>query len=266
MNFMEVTINALRNAGAITPSELDVLIGYTSEKVLQEFCRVNQYYSFNENDKRHLRAIYRNLYDELTKEDKTVDAIAQTHYDKLKLWLEESNPFSPKIYQKKESVLDTVACSEYSAQLQKDILHLGDTQLLNPVLDIGCGKEGNLVNYLREQGFDAYGIDRFAEDSLFLKRADWLSFDYGTEKWGTIVSNLGFSNHFVHNHLRKDGNFMEYARKYMDMLKSLKIGGRFCYAPDLPFIEQYLDEKAFLTEKYDIENLSVKTTVIKRLK
>jgi hypothetical protein len=52
----------------------------------------------------------------------------------------------------------------------------------------------------------------------------------------------------------------------MDILKSLKIGGRFHYAPDLPFIELYLDKQQYKIEKYEIGDFDFKTTVIKRLK
>ena len=265
LNFTEPTMTAIQNIGSIAPDDLSVLIDYITEKVLQEFCRVNQYYSFQENDKADLKKLYWNLYQDIIEKKKTVEAISQAHYENLKMWLAKTNPFSQAMYQEKEAVLKPVACSEYSAFLQKNILHLNDVQLLEPILDIGCGQEGNLVKYLRENAFECYGIDRFAGQSHFLKKADWLHVDYGIEKWGTIVSNLGFSNHFMHNHVREDGKFIEYAKKYMEILKSLQIGGCFCYAPDLPFIEQYLDKNIYSIKKYDIEDLSFKTTIIKRL-
>jgi len=265
LKFTELTMAAIQNIDRIAPDDLNVLIDYTTEKVLQEFCRVNQYYSFQENDKTNLKKIYWNLYQNITEKKKTVEVISRTHYENLKVWLAKTNPFSQEMYQKKETVLEPIMCAEYSAILQKSILHLKDIQLLEPILDIGCGQDGNLVKYLRENAFECYGIDRFAQKSLFLEKVDWLNFDYGIEKWGTIFSNLGFSNHFIHNHLRKDGNFIEYAKKYMDILKSLKIGGCFCYAPDIPFIEQYLDENIYSIKKYDIESFSFKTTIIKRL-
>ena len=169
------------------------------------------------------------------------------------------------MYLKAGRVLESVTCSEYSAALQSEILYLKDIQLSEPILDIGCGKTANLVKYLRGKGFEAYGIDRFSDDSFFIEKTDWLAFDYGNEKWGTIVSNLGFSNHFVHNHLREDGDFIGYAKKYMEILHSLKVGGCFCYAPDVPFIEKSLDRKAFLIKKHHIENLSFQTTIITKL-
>jgi hypothetical protein len=266
MKFTKSTLNAILNLEKITPSNLNLLIDYTTEKVLQEFCRVNQYFSFQEKEKSSLKIIYWNLYQSLVEKRNPIDIISQTHYENLKHWIEKTNPFSREIYQEKESVIESVVCSEYSSFLQKDILHLNNTHLLEPILDIGCGKAGNLVKNLRENEFEAYGIERFTSDSPYIKKEDWLGFNYGIEKWGTIVSNLGFSNHFIHNHLREDGSFIEYANKYMEILKSLKIGGSFHYAPDLPFIEKYLDEKSFLITKYNIENLSFKTTIIKRLK
>ncbi len=266
LNFTEPTMTAIQNIGSIAPDDLSVLIDYITEKVLQEFCRVNQYYSFQENDKADLKKLYWNLYQDIIEKKKTVEAISQAHYENLKMWLAKTNPFSQAMYQEKEAVLKPVACSEYSAFLQKNILHLNDVQLLEPILDIGCGQEGNLVKYLRENAFECYGIDRFAGQSHFLKKADWLHVDYGIEKWGTIVSNLGFSNHFIHNHVREDGKFIEYAKKYMEILKSLQIGGCFCYAPDLPFIERYLDENIYSIKKYDIENVPFKTTIVKRLR
>jgi SAM-dependent methyltransferase len=262
MKFTESTLEAILNLDKIVPGDLDLLIDYTSERVLQEFCRVNQYFSFQEKDKSGLKKIYRDLCQNIIAKK---DITAQTHYENLKVWLEKTNPFSQEIYREKDAVLESVVCSEYSATLQKEILHLNNIQLLEPVLDIGCGKAGNLVKYLRNNGIEAYGIDRFSDNSPYIEKTDWLQFNYGIEKWGTIVSNLGFSNHFIHNHLREDGCFVEYAKKYMSILKSLKPGGCFCYAPDLPFIEKYLDRKRFLITKYDIEDLSFKTTVIKQL-
>jgi hypothetical protein len=265
LKFTKSTMTAIQNIDRIAPDDLNLLIDYTVEKVLQELCRVNQYYSFRENDKTDLKKIYWNLFQNITEKKKTIDTISQIHYENLKVWLAKTNPFSQEMYQKKEIVLEPITCEEYSEILKKNILHLKDVQLLEPILDIGCGQDGNLVKYLRKNAFEAYGIDRFADNSLFLEKADWLNFDYDIEKWGTIMSNLGFSNHFIHNHLREDGNFIGYAKKYMDILESLKIGGCFCYAPDLPFIEQYLDENIYSIKKYDIEKLSFKTTIIKRL-
>jgi len=52
----------------------------------------------------------------------------------------------------------------------------------------------------------------------------------------------------------------------MDILNSLKIGGSFHYAPDLPFIERYLDKNKYQLSARNIGGYDFKATVIKRLK
>jgi len=146
------------------------------------------------------------------------------------------------------------------------VLKIDLKDMMEPVLDIGCGKQGHFVNYLCKQGIEATGIDRFSISGCNLVKADWLEYNYGMDIWGTVISHLGFSNHFKHHHLREDGNYIEYARKYMQILKSLKIGGRFHYAPDLPFMEIYLDKRQFQIDRCEISDFDIHTTVITRLK
>lgn len=266
MKFSPSTLQVVLHLDHIDREELPLLMDYTTEKTLQGFCRINQYFSFGRNDKNDLKDIYWDLYREITTKSNPISIIAENHYRNLKDWLWKTNTFSQKIYPVNAPIVETVTCSEYSAASQKQTLHLDKIELCEPILDIGCGKDGYLVKNFREANLDAFGIDRFADDSPFLKKADWLEFDYGIEKWGTIVSNLGFSNHFVHHHLRSDGAYTEYAKKFMDILKSVKIGGSFCYAPDLPFIEQYLNKANFQVSKYNIDKLPFKATIIKSLK
>lgn len=111
---------------------------------------------------------------------------------------------------------------------------------------------------------EVYGIDRFSFDAANLFNNDWLEFDYGREKWGTIISNLGFSNHFNHHHLREDGNYIGYGKTFINILNSLKLGGSFHYAPDLPFIEKYLDTTRFALKKQEVNQYNLKSTVISK--
>lgn len=196
----------------------------------------------------------------------SIDLIAKKHYDNLIKWLQETNSFAEKIYTSKGEMIESVACSEYSPDLQIEILQIDINKIIEPVLDIGCGRQGNLVLFLRQNSIDAYGFDRFAYDNSALSNSDWFEYKYEKAKWGTIISNLGFSNHFQHHHFRRDGNFIEYAKKYMDILGSLKIGGNFHYAPDLPFVEQYLDKDKYQLTIRSIRNYEYKSTKIKRLK
>jgi hypothetical protein len=158
-----------------------------------------------------------------------------------------------------------VVCEEYERQLQMNILNINPDNIKEPLLDIGCGQSGNLVKHLRHKGIHALGFDRLTDNADGLYNADWLNIDYGIEQWGTIVSNLGFSNHFNHHHQRVDGRFAEYAGIYMQILESLKPGGSFHYAPGLPFIEALLDKKCYSITSINIPGTSYQTTIITKL-
>jgi hypothetical protein len=124
----------------------------------------------------------------------------------------------------------------------------------------------NLVNFLRDNGIEAYGIDRFASQNHFYIKSDWLEYNYEPNFWGTIISNLGFTNHFIHHNLRSDGNYREYALKYMEILAALKSGGSFCYAPDLPFIEKHLNKQTYSVANYSIVGNNFRSSCINRIK
>ena len=194
-----------------------------------------------------------------------LNTISLNHYRNLCDWLVRTNAFAGKMYSSDQEFTQPVACSEYTSDLQLNILHLELKDLLEPVLDVGCGREMNLVNYLRDNGIEAYGIDRFEIQNPYYTKTDWLEYNFEPDKWGTIISNLGFSNHFIHHNLRADGNYREYAIKYMEILQSLKTGGAFQYAPDLPFMEKHLDRNKYRYIGYNIEGSELKTSRIVRI-
>lgn len=265
LRFLQETVNCIDRIGEIDEAGECVLIDYATDKTLQEFCRVNQYYSFDSVSKNSLREIYVNLFSDIRDKKIPIEKIAKSHYRNLRCLLQETNPFAERIYSTNDKIVQPVVCSEYRSDMQIDILQIDISDMMEPVLDIGCGKQGIMVKYLREMGIDAYGIDRFSDDSSYFTNADWLEYDYGSVRWGTIISNLGFSNHFRHHHFRTDGNFIGYAKKYMEILNSLKTGGRFHYAPDVPFIESLLDKQKYQVVTKTIENSEAKTTIIRRL-
>jgi hypothetical protein len=266
LRFSPGTLEAIESIDLIGIESENLLIDYLTNRTLQEFCRINQYYTFDKQAQASLRDLYVDLFTNIKGRKTTIDLIAEKHYDNLIKWLQETNPFAEKLYAGKGEIIEPVACSEYSPELQVEILQIDLDQIIGPVLDIGCGKKGKLVLYLRKKGIEAYGFDRFADNHPFLSNSDWLAYKYEKNTWGTITSNLGFSNHFQHHHFRNDGNYIDYAKKYMDILNSLKISGCFHYAPDLPFVEQYLDEEKYLLTKRNVRNYIFKSTKIKRLK
>lgn len=265
LGFAPETIADMGFIRKIAPPHQERLINYTVGEVLQEFCRVNQYISFSDQDKKSLSSLYSGLLHQIRGNEDPPLTLSAKHYRNVKDWLIKSNPFVQELYSDQGRYLEAVYCSEYSADLQIKLLHIDLVHLPEPVLDIGCGINGTLVHYLRGRGLDTYGIDRFSSDSDFIQNADWLEYNYGKNRWGTIISHLGFSNHFYHNHLRKDGDYVSYAKKYMDILHSLKPGGLFHYAPALPFIEPFLDKHEYRVSSFGVEGLEYKVTVVKRI-
>ena len=270
LKFIDVSESLVEKIREMDTETERSMIDFLTDEALQEFCRVNQYFSFNAASVNELKAIYVELVQCIRKlkpnADKTVlDAVSHTHYLHLCDWLVHTNAFAGKMYSGDQEYAMPVACSEYPPDLQLSILNIDLKTLLEPVLDIGCGRELNLVNYLRDNGIEAYGIDRFDNINPYYYKTDWLEYNFELEKWGCLISNLGFSNHFIHHNLRVDGNYREYAQKYMDILSSLKIGGSFYYAPDLPFIEKHLDSSKYLYTGNIIEGYVYKSIRITRI-
>lgn len=137
-----------------------------------------------------------------------------------------------------------VVCSEYAPTLQLDALGLEGEVLQEPILDVGCGRSAVLVRALRARGLSATGVDREVQDEVAVA-GDWLSFAYGADRWGTVLSHQGFSLHFLHQHLGRQPQAYAYAQAYMAIVRSLKVGGRFAYVPGLPFIEGLLPASEF---------------------
>lgn len=266
LRFSPDTLKAIEKIDLIDSDSENLLIDSLTNRAVQEFCKINQYYTFDKQARLALRNLYVDLLANIRSHKTSIDFIADKHFENLRKWLLESNSFAEKIYTSKGEIIEPVACSEYSPELQIDILQIEIHQLVEPVLDIGCGKQGRLVLFLRQKGIDVFGFDRFSFDNSFLSNSDWFEYKFEKEKWGTIISNLGFSNHFQHHHIRSDGNFIEYAKKYMEILDSLKIGGSFHYAPDLPFVEHYLDTDKYQLKKHSIGDYEFNSTRIKRLK
>jgi hypothetical protein len=151
---------------------------------------------------------------------------------------------------------DSVICSEYSAEFQIKLLGLDVANLKEPILDLGCGKHMNLVKFLKDLGYEVFGLDRNAvskEDNLIA--SGWFDYKFKKNFWGTILSQMAFSNHFIFNHFYLYGKPELYAKLYMSILASLKVHGSFYYSPGLPFIEEHLPKENYQITRNKIDNL-----------
>lgn len=276
LSFTPATINFIDSnrefIQKITDKDAEPLIDFMTRSSTEILYQTNQYFSFSRRDREELKALYFELFHNLKRISRApllsaLKQVEENHYLNLKNWLKKTNPFAEKINPTTEPYLtNRVLCAEYSPQTQLDIMRIDIATLKEPILDMGCGKNGLLVKWLRQMGLDAYGIDRIAIPGGGLSRTDWFEFPLKSNSWGTIISNLGFSNQFQHHHLRSDGHPEKYAHKYLEILNSLKLNGSFYYAPDLPFIEECLDEERFEALNLSIGNLGYKSTRIKRRK
>ena len=139
-------------------------------------------------------------------------------------------------------LLQTVPCEEYSAEFQLTVLGLELHELVEPILDIGCGSKGTLVNYLCGQGIAAFGVDRLAPGAPFFFRSDWFDFDYSSQPWGSILAHQSLSTHFIYSYLHQPVSIEKFAQLTMKVIDSLRAGSFLSYAPGLPFFESQIEK------------------------
>lgn len=145
---------------------------------------------------------------------------------------------------------DEPLCANYSPDLQIRILRLDPSEAPGPLLDMGCGERGDLVFRLHTLGrSDTFGFDRLFETAGLLIQAGWFEVPWPRDTWGTILAHHSFALHanraHVHGSLKKA---LTYVRGYMDVLRALRPGGSFRYAPALPFVEDLLPTDEWLIE------------------
>ncbi|MDN5388454.1 MULTISPECIES: class I SAM-dependent methyltransferase [Bacillus] len=246
---------------------LQLLANDMSDQTIQLFIKVNQYLDFSRQDYRRLQKMYSDLLkrvylmgkqEEISNQD--IEQLFSSHYKNLQTFLLDSNGEEIfKKYKENPNVF-AVECSEYTSDLQMRLFNINLSAIKTPLLDIGCGQQASLVRFLRKNAVESYGIDRNVENIAGLHKANWFEYKFTPNTWGTIISHMAFSNHFIHHHLRLDGDYKKYAEKYMEILKSLKLGGSFIYAPSLPFIEQVI---LHADRNFIVKNMQHATKVIR---
>jgi SAM-dependent methyltransferase len=224
----------------------DLLVPWLQER--------NQFLRVDEGAARQLDAAYRRAIEETERVLSSRDDDARAAEELREVW--EAHRVRLASFARArlgEDPRDAV-CAAYSPSLQLRVLALLPGEITEPVLDVGCGGEAALVVSLRERGVQAFGFDRVAsEGSEGVAVADWLNFDYGEGVWGTVVSHLGLSLHFLRHHLADgpaaNGLSLAHARAYVRILWSLRVGGVFAYAPSLPFVEALLPPSEYRAKR-----------------
>jgi hypothetical protein len=260
------------------PSERQSLISLFVTTTQEFIYQQNQFITLSPNDKVELIQLYRQFLvdtanilaqeQDYHKFEQLYQTVLEDHFFYLKSFITKLGET-----QGKSLIFQQVVCEEYPAPLQLEVLGIDRETLKEPILDIGCGKHGTLVAHLRQYGLDAFGIDRLVMPSDYLIETDWLEFQFVPSSWGTVISHMAFSNHFIFHHLYRNGTPEIYATKYMEILASLKRGGEMFYAPGLSFMEQLLPATDFAITPKNVDvpgqdklgPNSVYATIIRRL-
>lgn len=240
--------------------EVKELSGYYLKLFEKQFYDANQYIYFSSETKCKIIKLFEELVEDISVND--IEYLEQRHLNRLTELIATSNPLIYSMNPSYQERVTRLPCSEYSAEFLLELLNINVKDIIEPVLDIGCGANGNLVLYLSSVGYEAYGIDRTSKNPKVIE-VDFLEYDYGVSKWGLIVSNLAFSSHFLHYHLNGDERAYVFAEVFMKILESLKIGGRFIYTPSLNFIEELLPKDLYAVNRERVYDDFSRTEIIK---
>ncbi|PPK83236.1 hypothetical protein BXY41_101299 [Lacrimispora xylanisolvens] len=244
-----------------TNEDVDVLLQNIINRFIWTFYRTDPYINFNAEDKLIIPQIYLLMLRDVSKFQ--IEEVEKRHYERICWFIRKTNPGIYQINRNPDRYAKHFTSAEYSSAFQMELLGIDRQHLKEPILDIGCGEHGYLVNYLREQGLEAFGIDRLQIDKGYFFNGNWLEFEYGNQRWGTIISNLSFSSHFLHHFSQKDGLDISYAKVYMKILKSLVTGGTWIYAPSITYFENLLPDNKYLVSQSPIDTGSYKTVIHK---
>jgi len=134
--------------------------------------------------------------------------------------------------------------SEYTPKLQLRMLGISIEKIIQPVLDIGCGKKRALLDFFIQKGIEAWGLDLFVKGDNAAS-SNWLDFYYGVNKWGVIIAHQSFSNHYSFHYQQNSKDLPLYINCFQKILLSLKKGGIFLLVPGLNMLDKIIDNRSF---------------------
>jgi hypothetical protein len=250
-NFL-ATLEALVASNTIQKSEnvSEEIVSFTAQEFVKRLLSINPYLGINQQQVETLEEIYRQTWQRIIKTGNIKASLRELHYPELAKWLASLYPEKFRKFLKSASVIGNVTYGEYSAEFQVELFGIDVSHMQPPVLDIGCGGQANLVRYLRSLSVDAYGIDRYLEiQEPYLEQIDWFEYDFQPCRWGTIISNMAFTNHLKYAYLHDRFQLEQYLIKMKQIAESLSMGGSFHYAPSLPFVEDQLSEEKYRVKR-----------------
>ena len=223
---------------------LEHITDYTVNKTISAIYSINQFIHITAELKQELYNIYKESWETLDSDFPEQSIL--NHHKRLSKWISKLYPSDFVAVLRTKNQIGSVVNAQYSADFQMKLLGLEIENLMEPIIDIGCGSQANLVRHISKQKDDVLGIDRKIDyKSVHTKEIDWLEFDFAPSFYGTIIANMSFSNHLVYHMQNKTEHLQTFISKYMEILASIKKGGVFVYAPSLPFIEEKLNRARY---------------------
>ncbi len=257
-NFKEKVLE-LKKSGF---QDIEEHVDQAVEQTINTIYRINQYLDIPAKEVRSLRRIYFSTWNNL--EEDNFREVMNEHHRKLSEWISRFYPEPFISALKSRRRIGCVVNSEYSPEFQEQVLGIELRSLLEPVIDLGCGKHGNLVKKINETGKRAIGIDRvLAAGTDYLLERNWFDFYMEKGKWGTIFANMSFTNHMIYAFKNESGNLYKFLLKYNEIVESLKTDGQFIYAPSVPLVEERLDPDRYRIIRRNVTGEYSVTRVIK---
>jgi len=239
-------------------------IPFATNELVKRLYSVNPYLRVSKAQVENLEKIYQKIWQIMIKTGNVRTTLNEFHYPELSKWLATLYPKKFQEFLKLSPSVGHITYGEYSAELQVELLGIDTAHIKQPVLDMGCGSQANLVRYFRSLGVDAYGIDRHLEIyEPYLNQIDWFDYYFEPHKWGTIVSNMGFTNHLNYAYLHDISQLEHYLLKMKEVIESLLTNGYFYYAPSLPFVEDKLAIKNYKVKREQKINDIFASVIIK---
>lgn len=244
----------------LSPKQEKEIIDYTINSLFYLLYKYNQYIHFDEASHKIIFEIYSDLLRAI-KSNIPKEEVEKNHIQKVKDFLISTNPFLLDI---STEGIKTFTNQEYTAKFQLNLFQIDVSKLSIPILDIGCGEHHHLVTYLREQGLESYGLDRYDSKYPYVLNEDYIHYPYPENTYGTIISNMAFSNHFNKHLLFRDNKVKPFCHAYYQILNSLRVNGVFHYAPSIFEIETTLNKRQYEVTYQEI-SYGIYATKVKRL-
>ncbi len=242
-----------KDAETMSDLALQDAVSFASKTLINRLYSINQFLQIEEEKAHDLESIYLHTWKKIIATKDIHSTLKNYHYPALARWIAS---LYPKHFVKRLQWLPTVGhlvCGEYSPEFQIELLRIDLRALKQPLLDIGCGTSAGLVRYLRALGIEAHGFDRHIEEGgPHLQQSDWFDYRFEPYAWGTITSNMAFTNHFLYAYHHDNTQLCLYARKFNEIIESLMIGGSFHYAPSISFIEHSLEASKYQVERFAV--------------